>query len=71
MPTWLVAIGIAVALAVHVALLLRPGTYVTSAGALAFAALVIVAKHLGVVRWPRRQAQDPDSASAHEDETSP
>ena len=70
-PTGLLAIAIALAIAVHAALFLRLGTYVTLAGALGVAALVLVAKRLGVARWSRRKAQRSDAAAAHDDEASP
>jgi hypothetical protein len=70
LPTWLLAIGIALAIAVHAALFLRLGTYVTTAGALGVAALVLVAKHLGLARWSHRKGKDSDAAAAHDDEAS-
>jgi membrane protein implicated in regulation of membrane protease activity len=71
LPSWLLVIGIALAIAVHAALFLRLGTYVTTAGALVVAALVIVAKHLGLARWSRRKTQRSDDAAMHDDEASP
>jgi membrane protein implicated in regulation of membrane protease activity len=71
LPTWLLPIGIALAVAVHAALFLRLSTYVTMAGALVVAALVIVAKHLGLARWSHRKAKGSDAAAAHDDEAPP
>jgi hypothetical protein len=55
-PTWLFAIALASAIAVHAVLFLRLGTYVTMAGALGVTALVLVAKHLGLARWSHRKS---------------
>lgn len=70
-PTWLLATGIALAIAVHAVLLLRLDAHVRMAGALGMAVLVLVAKHLGLARWSRRKAQDSDTAATHDDEASP
>jgi len=70
-PTWLLAIGLALAVAVHAMLFLRLGTRVTMAAALGIAVLVIVAKHLGLAAFSRRKPQDADTAAAHDDEASP
>lgn len=70
-PAWLLAIGIALAIAVHVVLFLHLGAGVTMAGALGIAALVLVAKHLGLAGWSRRKARGPEAAeAAHDDESS-
>jgi len=71
LPGWLLVLGIALAIAVHAALLLRLSTYVTTAGALVAAVLVVVAKHLGLSRWSRRKTQRSDDAAMHDDEASP
>lgn len=70
-PRWLLAIGAALAIAVHAALLFRLGTYTTMTGALGMAALVLVAKHFGLARWSHRKARCSDAAPAHDDEASP
>jgi len=67
-PTWLLAIGLVLAVAVHAMLFLRLGTRVTMAVALGIAVLVIVAKHLGLAGWSRGSDA---AAAAHDDEASP
>ncbi|MFC5435823.1 hypothetical protein ACFPME_04595 [Rhodanobacter umsongensis] len=70
LPTWLLALGVALAIAAHAALFLRLGTYSTVGAALGMTALVVVAKHLGLARWSHRKAQDSDAAAARDNEAS-
>jgi hypothetical protein len=70
-PAWLLAIGIALAIAAHAALFLRLGAHMTMASVLGATALLLIAKHLGLARWSRRKAQGSDAAAAHDDEASP
>jgi len=67
-PAWLLAVGIVLAIAIHVVLFLQLGARVTMLGALGIAASVLVVKHLGLVGWSRRTARGPEAAEMTHDD---
>jgi len=69
-PAWLLAIGIVLAIVIHVVLFLQLGARATVAGAFGLAALGLVAKHIGLVVWSRRKARSPGGKAPHDGEPS-
>jgi hypothetical protein len=73
-PAWLLAIGIAFAIVIHVVLFLQLGARATVAGAFGIGALGLVAKQIGLIGWSRRKVRSPGgthytTASRHDTST--
>jgi len=55
-PPWLLAIGIVLAIVIHVVLFLQLGARATVAGVFGIGALGLVAKHVRLVGWSHRRS---------------
>ena len=69
-PAWLLAIGIVLAIVIHVVVFLQLGARATVAGAFGIGALALVAKHIGLVGWSRRKVCGHGGEEPHDDEPS-